>query len=207
MYNTCMENITNKAISRIYGHGRGWAFTQIDFFDLGEKNAIAKILSRLVQKGTIRRLKHGLFDYPRYSKLIEEQLPPDMGKVADALARKYQWNIVPEGSTALHILGLDNQVPARYIFLSSGPNREYGILEQKLTFTHRKMSHTMIEDHFAATLVQAIQAIGRGKLTEQQRLQLSSLRTAKEYQKIVRDTKSITAWIHDEIVDIAEHVE
>ena len=202
-----MESITERVFSRIYGHGMGWVFSQIDFFDLGSKNAIDKLVSRSAKKGTIRRLMQGLYDYPIYSKLLDEELPPKMDKVAEAVARKYTWNIIPEGSTALHLLGLDLQVPARYTFLSSGPSREYHIQEQKLTFLHRKISHTMIKDHYTATLVQAIQAIGRGNITNKQRKQLSSLRTAKEYLKIIRETKSITAWIHDVIIHIANLTE
>jgi len=202
-----MQNTTKKVLSRIYGHGRGWVFSKIDFYDLGEKDAIAKALSRAAQKGTVRRLRHGLYDYPKYSKLLEELLPPDVNCAADALARKYHWNIIPEGSTALHILGLYMQVPAHYVFLSSGPNREYNILGEKLMFIHQKMSHTNLQDHFAAALVQAIQAAGQGNLTEQQRKYLGNLRSAKDYHKIIRDTRSVTAWIHDEIITIAEYAE
>ena len=129
-----MENITEKVFSRIYGNGRGWVFSQIDFFDLGSKDAIDKIMSRSAKKGTIRRLIQGLYDYPRYSKLLQEELPSEIDKVADALARKYHWSIVPEGSTALHMLGLDLQVPTRYVFLSSGPTKEYLIHEQNNTY-------------------------------------------------------------------------
>jgi hypothetical protein len=202
-----MQNITNKALSRIYGHGRGWVFSQIDFFDLGEKDAIAKTLSRAAQKGTIRRLVQGLYDYPEYSKLLETRLPPEMNRVAEALARRFSWNIVPEGSTALHMMGLDTQVPARYFILSSGPNREYDILGRKITFIHRKMSLTTIKDHYTATLVQAIQALGPGNLTDRQRKQLGALRSASEYRKIVRNTRSVTAWVHDEIMKIASCAE
>lgn len=146
----------------------------------------------------------GLYDYPVFSTLLGEKLPPEMNKVAEAIARKYQWNIIPAASTALHLLGLDTQVPAQHQFLSSGPNREYYIQKNTLTFLHMKASHTMIKDHYSATLIQAIQALGKGNLTDQQRKYLSTLRTTAKYNKILRDTKSITAWIHDEIRNIAK---
>lgn len=202
-----MQSITKKVFSRIYGHGRGWAFTQNDFFDLGEKDSIAQTLSRAAKKGTIRRLMHGLYDYPRYSQLLDKHIPPEMEQVAGALARKFRWTIIPEGSTALHILGLDTQVPAHYIYFSSGPNREYDILDRKIRFIHRKTSHTAIADHYAASLVQAIQSLGQGNVTNQHRQQLSALRTAQQYRNIVRNTRSVTAWIHDEIIAIAKYAD
>lgn len=164
-------------------------------------------MSRSAKEGTIRRLIQGLYDYPRYSKFLQKELPPEIDKVANALARKYQWSIVPEGSTASHMLGLDLQVPARYVFLSSGPTKEYLIQGQKLVFIHRKNSHTMLKDHFSATLVSAIQSIGKGNLTHLQLHTLSSLQTAAKYKRIVRDTKSVTTWIHDEIIHIANIAE
>lgn len=198
-----MQTITDKILSRIYGHGRGWVFSQMDFFDLGDKDAIAQALSRATRKGTIRRLIQGVYDYPRFSDLLQEQLPPDMPQAAEALARKYSWSIIPEGSTALQMLGLDTQVPARYFFLSSGPNREYDIQGRLLKFIHRKTAFTALKDHYTAALVQAIQALGQENITEKHRKQLSTLKSTREYRKIVLDTRPVTAWIHDEIMKIA----
>ncbi len=31
-----MQSIENKVINRIYGKGRGWAFSKIDFIDIGQ---------------------------------------------------------------------------------------------------------------------------------------------------------------------------
>ena len=55
-----MQTIDSKLLSRIYGGGRGSVFTPNDFLDLGGRNAVDKGLSRLVMRGTIRRLARGL---------------------------------------------------------------------------------------------------------------------------------------------------
>lgn len=34
-----IQRIDNKAISRIYGHGKGWVFTPAQFSDLGSRDA------------------------------------------------------------------------------------------------------------------------------------------------------------------------
>ena len=60
-----MQTIDAKLISRIYGSGRGSAFTPNSFLDLGSRAAVDKALSRLAAKGTIRRLARGLYEYPR----------------------------------------------------------------------------------------------------------------------------------------------
>jgi hypothetical protein len=60
-----LQRIDNKIIARIYGRGKGWAFTKIDFVaGFGDVN-IYKALSNLAQAGKIRRVCHGVYDYPR----------------------------------------------------------------------------------------------------------------------------------------------
>jgi len=67
-----MQAIEDKVINRIYGNGRGWAFFKNDFVDLGRADAIDKALSRLTKSGRIRRVMRGIYDYPKYSRLLEQ---------------------------------------------------------------------------------------------------------------------------------------
>ena len=100
------QSIENKVISRIYGRGRGWAFTKVDFVaEFGEAN-IHQALSNLTKTGKIRRVCQGVYDYPRFSQLLDCQMSPDLDQVAYALARKFNWRIQPTGDAALNLLGL-----------------------------------------------------------------------------------------------------
>ena len=60
-----MKSIDDRMISIIYGHGKGFVFTPKLFSSLGDQRVIGTALTRLRRKGTIRRLAHGLYDYPR----------------------------------------------------------------------------------------------------------------------------------------------
>ena len=115
-----MESTENKVISRIYGKGRGWAFSRIDFSDLGSIEAIDQSLSRLAKKRQIRRVLRGLYDYPKFSNFLDKELSPDIDQIARALARKYGWTIQVSGNTALNILGLSTQLPGRFMYYSDG---------------------------------------------------------------------------------------
>ena len=46
-------------------HGRGYAFTRKDLLDLASSGTLGRILARLVEVGTIRRIVRWLFVYPR----------------------------------------------------------------------------------------------------------------------------------------------
>lgn len=198
-----MQSIANKILSRIRGHGRDWAFTKIDFIDLAPGATVDSALSRLADRGAIRRIARGLYDYPRFSELLGEALLPDVTLVAEALARRYNWHVSPDGSTAMHALGLTQQVPARFVYLSSGPNRSFNILGTPLRFRHRKTSHTGIEHRNTAVLVQALDALGRDGVTEAHKRHIAGLFSGQELRRMVRTGRTATTWIHDTIKEIA----
>ena len=122
-----MQSIENKVINRIYGNGRGWSFSKKDFLDLADDGAIRLSLMRLTERGTIRRVIRGIYDYPRFSELLQETMGSDLDQIAHALARKFGWRIQVSGNTALNLLGLSTQVPAQAVYLSDGPSKTYEI--------------------------------------------------------------------------------
>jgi len=73
-----MQSIEDKILSRIYGKGRGWAFSQKDFLDLGSRSAVDNAMSRQQQKGAIRRVIRGIYDYPSFSVFLNEPLSPKL---------------------------------------------------------------------------------------------------------------------------------
>jgi hypothetical protein len=198
-----MHLVRSKILSRIYGHGRGWCFSQVDFSDLGLRSTIDTVLNRAAAEGTIRRIMRGLYDYPAYSELLGTVIAPDMRQVVSAVARKHDWRIAPDEATALHLLGLDTQVPARLRYYSSGPNRSYIIGRSSVEFVHQKTQHTMIRDDFAGTVVQAIRALGPENLDDSRRKQIASIHDKEEFERVVKQTRRVTGWVHDEIMKIA----
>jgi hypothetical protein len=83
--------------------GHGWRvgiFTR-DFLDLGGRPTVDSGLHRLEKRGEIRRVIRGIYDYPRFSKFLDQSLSPDIDQVARALARKFRWRIQP---SAAHVV-------------------------------------------------------------------------------------------------------
>jgi hypothetical protein len=50
--------------------------------------------------GVTRRVIRDVYDYPRYSELLNKSVVPDVDQVANALTRKFGWRIQPDGATA-----------------------------------------------------------------------------------------------------------
>ena len=107
--------IQDRIRNRIKGRGRGAVFTPKDFLDLGRRAAVDQSLSRMVKDGTIRRLRRGVYDFPKKHPRLGV-LSPDGDAVARALVGDAPLQL--SGAAAANALGLSTQVPARTIYYS-----------------------------------------------------------------------------------------
>lgn len=193
------ESIENKVISRIYAKGRGWSFSRIDFSDLGSADAIDQALSRLAKSGRIRRVLRGLYDFPKYSSFLKQELSPELDQVAMALARKFGWTIQVSENTALNLLGLSTQVPTRFVYHSDGRSTRYVIGNQTLEFVKSTLKDTGLKYEKSAQLVQAVKGLGQGELSDNERRLLREQFSDQERKRILKDTRYVTSWVYDEI--------
>ena len=198
------QAIEQKILSRIYGNGRGWAFSQADFADLGARSAIDSALHRREHEGLIRRVIRGIYDYPRHSKALGGPTSPNIDQVAHALARKFAWRIQPNGATAQNLLGLSTQVPARAVYLSDGPDRSYTVGRTKLDFEHTALKEAGFKLRESRLIVQALKAFGERRITPKVITQIRRQFDPALRQRILLDTKTATGWVYAAIQEIAK---
>lgn len=74
-------------------------WTPVDFLDLGSRDAVDKVLQRLVGTGDLRRIDRGLYDKPGINSLTQQPTAPDPREVIDAIARRDQIRVLVDGST------------------------------------------------------------------------------------------------------------
>ena len=122
-----MQTMRDQIVARIERLGEGKAFSAKDFLDIASRTTIDVALAELARKGTIRRIRRGLYDMPRVNPALGGTLSPDIDEAARAIARRQRWKIVPEGAWAANLLGLSTQVPSKIIYLTDGPNNEVPI--------------------------------------------------------------------------------
>jgi hypothetical protein len=190
-----MQTIDNKLISRIYGTGRGSAFTPNDFLDLGRRDAVDKALSRLAIKGTIRRLARGLYEYPREHAELG-LLSPDIEKVAKALAGKDLIRLQPAGAYATNLLGLSEQVPAKVVFLTDGPSRTVKIGRQEIQLRRTTPRNMAAAGRLSGLLMQALRHLRKEHITPERMEHLKRTLPAKERQQLLKDLRLAPAWMH-----------
>lgn len=197
-----VQSITNKVLSRIYGRGRGWAFSSNDFVDEFSRDQVDNALSDLTKDGKIRRVCRGIYDYPKYSVLLEQKLSPDFDQVALAFARKFNWRTQPSGDAALNLLGLSTQVPGRFVYLSDGPTRKYSISSYTLEFKKSALKDVGFKHRESGMIVQAIKALGKSHISIEIIESIRKQLDPRKCKQIIKDTKSVTSWIYNYIKQI-----
>lgn len=171
---------------RLRRWGRGAVFSNSDFFSLAPDGSIAWNLFRLKEKGVIKPLLRGLYLYPRYSKLLQEDMAADLHRAAEALARKHRWHIQASGSAALQYWGLSTQIPTRVLYYSDGPHRLYRIEGRTLEFRHIPAKEAHIGSPDCERLVQAVKELGELSLTPAYCSRLQVLLTAQRRRELSR---------------------
>ena len=144
-------------------------------------------LKRLVDKGFIRRTQRGYFERPVYSKFLQENLGTDMVKMAQSIARNNKWTIAPSGNTALNMLGLSTQVPAKWTFVSDGPYKKYNINGIQLEFKHRANRNISGMSPKTLLVIHALKSLTAEQTTPEVLDKIKSRLTLSEKKKLLEE--------------------
>jgi hypothetical protein len=193
-----------KALYFIAGHRRGWAFSSSDLSSIFSRREADDNLKYLEKIGKIRRINRGLYDYPKYSDLLKQELSPDIDQVARAFARNFNWRIEISGDSALNLLGLSTQIVAKHIYLSDGPNRSYDIFETTLEFRKSALKEIGFKHKESSLIVQALKALGKDRITPEIISKIRKQTDSKKYNKILLETKPTKIWIYEAIKQICK---
>ena len=185
--------------ARILAAEDGAVFVAPDFADIADTATIRQGLKRLYQSGIIRRIIRGIYEKPKYSKLLDEYVAADPDAVAKALARCYHWTIAPCGNTALNLLGLSTQVTAVWSYISDGPYKTYEWNSTKLEFKHRTNKEITGLSYMTSLVFQALKTLGRTNVTPEIIQTLSEKLSEAEKQACLKEATESTDWVYDTI--------
>lgn len=198
-----MQTIDNKIKSTIFGHGNGWCMTAACFQDIGSASAVRQVLSRLHRKGVIRRLAQGIYDYPLHDDRLG-LIPPDHDKVVTAIAKKDNIRIQPTGAYAANLLGFNEQVPARIVFLTDGAPKKIRIGNTVYAFRRTTPKNMALAGTEMGLVIQALKHIGEKNITPKIEMVLKKHLTRIGAKKIMRSLKYAPIWIRVLIKKLGE---
>jgi len=193
------KNYTKQIKERINAFGYGNVFVIADFSDIADYENLKKVLLRLENDRTIRRIIRGVYEYPEYSDFLKEYVAPSPNKVAQALARNNGWTIVPCGDTALNMLGLSTQVPAIWSYVSDGTYKSYEYDKVHIIFKRTTNKEISKLSYKTALVIQALKTFGKENINEKTITKLANVLTAEEKAIMLTETKYTTAWIYEVI--------
>ena len=189
-----MLTIVDKIKNDIYKQKRGFVFTKYRFFDLGNPKTIAKVLERMVESGEIRRIARGIYDYPAKHPDFGV-LPPDPNKIADALAEKDNLKIQPSGAYAANLLGLSEQVPAKFVFLTDGHSRTVNIGKISITLKKTTPKNMATAGRISGLVIQALRYMGQKNVDDWVINILKRKLSDKDKKTLMSDLRYAPAWI------------
>ncbi len=195
---------TEQIRDRIINAPEGSVFVNSDFADIADNNTIKQSVNRLTQEGILRRVIRGVFEKPKYSKLLGEYVAADPDAVAKALARCYHWTIAPCGDTALNMLGLSTQVTAVWSYISDGPYKTYEWDKTKIEFKHRTNKEITGLSPTTILVIQALKTLGKEHVDEKTIRVLSRRLNEDEKAALLAEGAEATDWIYTVIKEICK---
>lgn len=188
------ESIEHKIRKFVDSGDRGQVFTPKDLMELGSEEAIHVALHRLNESGFIKRIAHGIYYYPEQSEMFG-QMPPDLNRVALALANRYKIKIQPSGAYAANLLGLSEQVPAKVVYLTDGDNKKIKIGKLEVIFKKTTPRNMMLAGKVSGLVVQALKFLGI-KHIDEKKIEIIKKRLSIEDKKILgKDASLAPVWI------------
>ena len=152
-------------------------------------------LSRMARTGVIRRVARGVYDVPQWNQLLQKEVAVDVDKVAHAIARKFGWTIRPSDESAVNVMGLSTQLPASYIYITTGPSKKYVVDGCPVSFVHRCNREMILGFPAARDVVRALKGLGKAYATPEIVAQMARRYSDREWEAICEASKSASEWI------------
>lgn len=188
-------SLVQRVRSRIEQRGRGAVFGPTDFIDLGSRAAVDQALSRLARDGAIRRIRRGIYDFPRVNARLGITLSPAPDAVAQTLARARHADIQVSGAQAANLLGLTDQVPARVVYLTEAASASVQVGEQTIQLRHASPRHLKTAGRISGVVFQALRHLGKAHVTDEVLERLRRALSPQDREVIRQDILLAPGWM------------
>ena len=199
-----MESIDNSILTSLKKRGRGTVFTKDDYAHYSNPKRVQKALEQLVNQGYVVRVARGIYCYPKVDKIWGTgYLPASYDDIANAIAKKERAKIVPTGVHALNRLGLSEQLPMRFVYLTSGRTRSVELADgHTIQFVHTALRNLEFQNRTAMLVTFALKEIGRERLTEEQKAHVLGLLKKEERHGVQHDLALMPDWIQTIVMEV-----
>ena len=156
--------------------------------------SIRTALTRLVQKNSIRRLAHGLYDLPEVHPKLGLMMP-SVDKVIEAFKASEAIEVQPTGAYAANLLGLTTQIPMRIELFTNGPKRTITIGKQVISLKPTTPKNMVGAGTKAGLILHALRQIGKENITNEMIEHIKNQIDEKDVKHIKKQIQFAPIWI------------
>ena len=176
-------------------------FTPKRFLDLGSRPAVDKALNRLADKGTIRRLARGLYDYPTQHPQLGLLSPTSMLSPKRS-AKRMRADCNHPSAYAVNRLGLSQQVPAKIVYLTDGTDKSVRVGNQTIQLRRTTPKNMATAGSTSGLVIQAFRYLGKEGVTPNHIATLRRTLSADDRKRLWKDRIYAPAWMHRHFAEI-----
>ena len=199
--------ITTRVQSKISSLSNGVVFASNSFrFQDANQNSVEKELSKLNADGVIKRFRKGIYYKPQKSTLFGDVLP-NPSAVAQAIAKLNDAHIVPDGSMALNMLGLSDQVPMKYIYLNDKLHKSEFVGNTEIVFKRINAKKLTASNKRVALVLSAIDYLGRDAFSDRNLVKdFASKLDVSDIKDLDRAAKYYPLWVKNRVSEIINEI-
>ena len=198
-----MKSVSDSILRRIRAKKRGWVFTPKHFIDLAPRNTVDVTLHRLLKKGIIRKIGHGMYDIPYHHPKLGI-LAVSRDSTVRAMVFKTGESIQPSGAMLANQLGLDTQVPAKLAYQTSGKARLKKIGNFPIMFRHSRFVSGQPLNSNVIRVISAIRNLGKNSFTDRIVNQCKKILSQRDKSQLKKNLARFPDWMVPFILKITE---
>jgi len=201
------QPITTRVQSKISSLSNGVVFASNSFrFQDANQNSVEKELSKLNADGVIKRFRKGIYYKPQKSTLFGDVLPSPSA-VAEAIAKLNDAYIVPDGSMALNMLGLSDQVPMKYIYLNDKLHKSEFVGNTEIVFKRINAKKLTTSNKRVALVLSAVDYLGKDAFSDKNLVKdFASKLDISDIKDLDRASKYYPLWVKNRVSEIINEI-
>lgn len=190
-----MQLTERQIVSRIRARGRGFVFTPKLFASASDDpRAVATALGRLVRKGAIRRLAHGLYDLPVVHPKLG-RLMPSVDDVVRAIQGSEAITVQPTGAYAANLLGLSTQIPMRVELLTDGRRKVIRYGRQEILLKPTSPRNMAAAGTKTGLIIQALRYLGQKQVNDAVLRKIAEQLDDRDRKQMMKHRLHAPAWV------------
>ena len=201
------QPITTRVQSKISSLSNGVVFASNSFrFQDANQNSVEKELSKLNADGVIKRFRKGIYYKPQKSTLFGDVLP-NPSAVAQAIAKLNDAHIVPDGSMALNMLGLSDQVPMKYVYLNDKLHKSEFVGNTEIVFKRINAKKLTTSNKRVALVLSAMDYLGKDAFEDKNLIKdFASKLDISDIKDLGKASKYYPLWVKNRVSEIIDEI-